>query len=90
MVVKDLGVFRDPLEFVTSEVYSRNHARLTRALHWNVLAPLIDATSANCGKKTRPAARRGPSVPNCAAQGRPSGRRPSEWTAATKSSAKSP
>lgn len=42
MVVKDLGVFRDPLEFVTSEVYSRNHARLTRALHWNVLAPLIE------------------------------------------------
>jgi len=42
MVLADLGLFADPLEFVTSETYRRNHPRLTRALHWNLLAPLID------------------------------------------------
>lgn len=42
MVVADLGIFGDPLEFVTSETYRRNHPRLTRALHWNLLAPMMD------------------------------------------------
>jgi hypothetical protein len=41
MVVADLGVFSDPQEFVSSEIYRRNHARLARALHWNLLAPLM-------------------------------------------------
>jgi transglutaminase-like putative cysteine protease len=39
MVVEELGVFNDPEEFVTSRCYRDNHPRLTRALHWNVLAP---------------------------------------------------
>jgi hypothetical protein len=41
MVVEDLGAFGDPLEFVTSPGYRENHARLARALQWNVLAPAM-------------------------------------------------
>lgn len=42
MVVEDLGVYCDPLEFVSSRTYRNNHPRLARALHWNMLSPLID------------------------------------------------
>ena len=42
MVVEDLGVFCDPLEFVSSKTYRNNHPRLARALHWNVLQPAMD------------------------------------------------
>jgi len=35
-------VYCDSLEFISSEAYSRNHPRLTRALHWNMVAPLMD------------------------------------------------
>jgi hypothetical protein len=42
MVVEDLGVYSDPLEFVSSKSYRDNHPRLARALHWNMLAPTMD------------------------------------------------
>lgn len=42
MVIGDLGVFNDPYDFVSSDIYRSQHARLARALHWNVLAPLIE------------------------------------------------
>jgi len=42
MVLADLGVFNDPFEFVTSDVYRKHHARLARALQWNLLAPMIE------------------------------------------------
>ena len=42
MVVEDLGVFCDPLEFVSSRAYRDNHPRLARALHWNVLSPVME------------------------------------------------
>lgn len=42
MVLADLGVFGDPEAFASSEAFRRNHTRLTRALHWTMLAPLID------------------------------------------------
>jgi len=42
MVVEDLGVFCDPLEFVSSPAYRDNHPRLARALHWNVLSPVME------------------------------------------------
>lgn len=42
MVLADLGIFDDPLAFVTSDIYRRDQSRLTRALHWNLLAPMID------------------------------------------------
>jgi len=44
MVLRDLGVFGDPLEFISSETYNRMYSRLPRALHWNMLAPLMDRT----------------------------------------------
>jgi transglutaminase-like putative cysteine protease len=42
MFVEELGVFCDPLEFVSSRAYRDNHPRLTRALHWNMLAPVME------------------------------------------------
>lgn len=42
MVVQDLGVYCDPLEFVSSRTYSDNHPRLARAIHWNVLSPVME------------------------------------------------
>lgn len=42
MVVEDLGVYCDPLEFVSSRTYREHHPRMARALHWNVLAPVMD------------------------------------------------
>lgn len=42
MVMADLGVFHDPLTFVSSDVYKANHPRIARALHWNMIAPLMD------------------------------------------------
>lgn len=41
MVVADLGVFSDPHEFVSSDLYRRSHPRMVRALRWNLLAPLM-------------------------------------------------
>jgi hypothetical protein len=42
MVVRDLGVFHDPLHFETRGALGKLHARLGRLLQWNLLAPLID------------------------------------------------
>jgi transglutaminase-like putative cysteine protease len=42
MVLEDWGVFHDPLEFISSESYRANHPRISRAMHWNMLAPLMD------------------------------------------------
>ncbi len=42
MVLEDWGVFHDPLEFISSEAYQSNHSRIARAMHWNMLAPLMD------------------------------------------------
>lgn len=42
MVLNDLGVYNDPQEYVESEAYRRNHPRMARAVHWNVLAPMMD------------------------------------------------
>ncbi len=42
MVMADLGVFHDPLTFVSSDVYKAHHPRIARAVHWNMLAPLMD------------------------------------------------
>lgn len=42
MVLRDLGVFHDPLEFESRGTLGKLHARLGRLLQWNLLAPLID------------------------------------------------
>jgi len=42
MVIADLGVFHDPLTFVSSDAYKANHPRIARAMHWNMIAPLMD------------------------------------------------
>lgn len=42
MALADLGVFHDPLQFISSDVYKANHPRVARAVHWNMLAPLMD------------------------------------------------
>lgn len=41
MVLEDLGVFADPLAFVTSSAYRGSHPRFARALQWNMLAPTM-------------------------------------------------
>lgn len=42
MVLEDLGVYHDPLTFVSSDVYKSHHPRVARAVHWNMVAPLMD------------------------------------------------
>lgn len=59
MVVADQGVYCDPLEFVSSPAYRANHPRLSRALHWNMLSPLIERSIRDLRKDRRPAPRAG-------------------------------
>jgi hypothetical protein len=42
MVMSDLGVFNDPLELISSAVWSASYPRLARAVQWNVLAPMME------------------------------------------------
>ena len=42
MVMRDLGVFHDPLHFETRGAWGKLHARMARLLRWNLLAPLVD------------------------------------------------
>jgi hypothetical protein len=42
MRIQDWGVFSDPLEFVSSPNYRTHHPRIARAVHWNVLSPLME------------------------------------------------
>lgn len=41
MLVADLGVHSDPLEFISSPAYLEKHRKWARQLHWNVLAPMM-------------------------------------------------
>ena len=41
MLLRELGVFDDPGGYLASPVYRERHPRLARALHLNVLAPLM-------------------------------------------------
>jgi len=41
MVVRELGLFHDPQHFVDSDIYSQMHAPLARAVHLNMLVPLM-------------------------------------------------
>jgi hypothetical protein len=42
MVLQDLGVFNDPFELTMSPAWRSAHPRLPRAVHWNVLAPMME------------------------------------------------
>lgn len=42
MVLADLGLYCDPLEFISSEAYASRHPRVSRALHWNMLSPTME------------------------------------------------
>jgi hypothetical protein len=41
MLVGELGVFDDPLQFTRSRVFRQRHAPAARVLQWNVLAPVM-------------------------------------------------
>ncbi|MEO5670921.1 MAG: transglutaminase-like domain-containing protein [Ramlibacter sp.] len=41
MVLADLGTFNDPLELVRSRAWRNMHPRLSRAVQWNMLAPMM-------------------------------------------------
>lgn len=42
MVLRDLGVFRDELEYFAHSRFGKAHLRLARMMHWNLLAPLVN------------------------------------------------
>jgi hypothetical protein len=42
MVLASLGVYHDPLDFMSSQVYRGKYRPLARALQWNLLAPAMD------------------------------------------------
>ncbi|MEO7338767.1 MAG: transglutaminase domain-containing protein [Caldimonas sp.] len=42
MVIEDLGVYNDPMELMSSRAWRKVHPRLSRALQWNMLAPMME------------------------------------------------
>jgi transglutaminase-like putative cysteine protease len=42
MVLADLGCYSDPLALMTSRAWRSAHPRLSRAVQWNVLAPMME------------------------------------------------
>ena len=42
MFLRDLGHYCDPLEFISSEIYREMPPRVSRALHWNMISPLME------------------------------------------------
>lgn len=42
MALRDLGVYHDPLDLVSSEIWRNDYRRVARAVHWNVVAPAMD------------------------------------------------
>lgn len=42
MVVRELGLFEDELDYRARCRFGKLHLRLARMLHWNLLAPLVD------------------------------------------------
>jgi hypothetical protein len=46
MVVRDMGVYDDPAQFVRSGVFRERHSRLRR-LYWNLVAPFADSALRN-------------------------------------------
>jgi transglutaminase-like putative cysteine protease len=42
MVLEDHGLFSDPGEAMRSDAWRAAHPRLARAVHWNVLAPMME------------------------------------------------
>jgi hypothetical protein len=55
MVVGELGVFDDPLEFTRSQAFRQRHAPAVRVLHWNVLAPVMQHTIRRLRRDLAPA-----------------------------------
>jgi len=42
MVLRDLGVYSDPHGLVSSRTWRADYRRVTRAAHWNMVAPVMD------------------------------------------------
>lgn len=42
MVMSDMGVFSDPMELLASPAWRASYPRITRAVQWNVLAPMME------------------------------------------------
>jgi hypothetical protein len=42
MVIKEMGVFNDPLELLASPAWRMSYPRIARAVQWNVLAPMME------------------------------------------------
>jgi len=64
MVIEDLGVYNEPLELMTSRAWRQIHPRLSRAMQWNMLAPMMERVArklraeASAGAPPAPAIRR--------------------------------
>lgn len=41
MLMADLGVYQDPLDFFSSSAFRDQHSRLGRAMRWNMVAPTM-------------------------------------------------
>lgn len=41
MLLADLGVYQDPLEFFSSPAFSEQHSRFGRSMRWNIVAPAM-------------------------------------------------
>ncbi len=70
LVLRDHGVFCDPLEFVSSASYRQVHSRAARLMHWNVASPGMERAIRDLRRQARaplgpPAA--GPRSPEMAA-----------------------
>ncbi|HSH91037.1 MAG TPA: transglutaminase family protein [Ramlibacter sp.] len=61
MVMQDMGVFNDPMEVLSSPAWRASYPRITRAVQWNVLAPMMERVVRELreeGSSSQPVARR--------------------------------
>ena len=65
MAIKDMGTFNDPFELLSSPAWKAAYPRIARAVHWNVLAPMMDKVVRELHAEARASiplpAKRGPS-----------------------------
>jgi len=56
MVLADLGVYGDPLAFVSSAAYREHVPGFSKALHWNLLSPVLEGAIRDLRADTAPRA----------------------------------
>lgn len=54
MLLEDLGHWHDPRGYIESAAFGQRHTRVTRALHWNLIAPLMQRVIRDLRQDSKP------------------------------------